>query len=256
MSLKLLINGVPGAGKTELLRTLGKETFVVSRDAKNFNLPLPHMLAEKWYNMDIFLYGGKVRIEDEDVQVDGVYQKLMTYLEKFGQPPENVVFDSVSQIWMDIIEESVKRPNVYGSQSAEQTAELGKLTKFIHEELELNGVNVILINHVTEEKEDGKLTGNYVPFGQGKFLSKGGFYSTVNEAITLVPEGQHRAVYMRGNNKQSRTLLQDVPDKLWLENHVQPEKSRKLKDGEYYFQLRDHLDKLAANQTAVDDFRL
>lgn len=257
MSIKLLINGIAGAGKTDLLGTLGKESFVVSRDAKKFMLPIPHMLVDKWYDMSTFLYGGEHKNEDGAKEyVPGVYDKLMVYADKMGQPPENVAIDSVSQIWMDVIDKASLTPNVYGSQGAEVTKEMGLFVKFVHEVLELNGINVILLNHVIEEKVDGKPTGSYVPFGSGKFKEKGAFYATVNEAVTVVPQGTNRYVYTRNDDKQARTTLKDIPDKVWIENNVHPEKSKKLQAGEEYFTLKGHLDKLLSTQVQVDDYRM
>jgi len=257
MAIKLLINGLAGAGKTELLRTLGTETFVVSRDAKKFALPIPHMLVDTYYDMDTLLYGGKIKDDDgNDQTILGIADKLELYAEKFGQYPENVAIDSVSQIFMDVIDKASLTPNVYGSQGAEITKEIGKLTQFVHEFLELNGINVILINHVIEEKEDGKLTGELIPFGSGKFLQKGGFFSTTNESVTLVLEGSQRAVYLRDPRKQARTMLPDLPDKMYLENTVHPEKSKKLKDGEEYFTLKNHLQKLLDNQVVAEEWSI
>ena len=256
MAIKILINGVAGSGKTDLLRSLGKETFVVSRDAKEFALPIPHMLVDKYYDMDTFIYGGIQNIDGENVEIDGIVQKIESYNEKFGQYPEKVVMDSVSQIFMDVIDKASQTPNVYGSQGAEVTKEMATLTKFIHEDLELAGIDVILLNHVIPEMDEGKETGNYVPFGQGKFLAKGGFYSTTNESITIVPEGANRAVYTRGTGKQARTSNKEVPDKLWVANSVHPNKSKKLKEGEYYFSLAEYIDTLKASQTTVAEWSL
>ena len=259
MAIKLLISGLAGAGKTELLRTLGKESFVVSRDAKQFSLPIPHMLVDVYYDMDTLLYGSTIKDEDgNDQHIPGITDKLEAYEAKFGQYPENVVIDSVSQIFMDVIDKASQTPNVYGSQGAEITKEIGKLTQFIHEFLELNGVNVILINHVIEEKADGKLTGELIPFGSGKFLQKGGFYSTTNEAATLVIEGSQRVVYLRDPRKQARTMLtfEQLPDKMYLENTVHPDKSKKLKEGEEYFSLKAHLQKLIDNQLVAEEWSI
>ncbi len=255
-ALKILVNGEAGAGKTELLRTLPKTTFVVSRDSKEFSIPLPHMMVDKYYSMSILLYGGDVVIGTEKVYVPGVIDKTNLFFEKTGSYPETVVFDSVSQLAMDVIDSASAVPDSYGSRGAFITAEMAVLTKFIHEELELNGVNVILLNHVIAEKEDGKPNGKYVQFGQGKFVAKGGFYSTVNESITLIPEGMYTAVHTRGMNKQARTTLTDIPTKMYVENTVEPDKSKKLKDDEYYFTLGDHLAKLLAKQeNVVEEFR-
>lgn len=234
MGIKLIVNGVAGAGKTDLLRTLGKETFVISRDSKEFALPLPHVLVDSYSNMETL--------------IELMTKKINAYNEKFGGYPKNVAIDSVSQITMDVIDKAVQSPNVYGSQGAEITKEMAALTKFIHEDLELSGMNVILLNHVIPEKSEGELTGSYTQFGQGKFLSKGGFYATANEAVTIVPEGANRAVYTRGVDKQARTSNNDLPDKLWVANTVHPDKSKKLKEGEEYFSLKGHIDMLLAQQ--------
>jgi hypothetical protein len=250
MSIKLLINGIAGAGKTSLLNSMGEDTFVVSRDAKSFGFPLPHMLVDTYMNMNTFIYG------DDKTGIEGIEQKIGNYESKFGQYPTNIVIDSVSQITMDVIDVASQTANVYGSQGAEITKELALLTKFIHEDLELNGMNVILMNHVTEEKEEGKKTGVYLPFGQGKFLAKGAFYATTNEAITIVTDGNNRAVYMRGTDKQARTTASDLPDKMWVENMVDPSKSKRLKEGEVYFSLQDHINYLVSKQGDVKRWSL
>jgi len=159
MAVKLLINGEAGVGKTSLLSSMDKTTFVVSRDAKKFGLKLPHVLIEEWTNMSGF--------------IGTIVEKMEAYNDKFGDYPENVVIDSVSQIFMDVIDRAAQTPNVYGSQGAEVTKEMAILTKFIHEDLELNDINVILLNHVIEEKDEGKPTGSFISFGAGKFLAKG-----------------------------------------------------------------------------------
>jgi hypothetical protein len=257
VSIKLLINGIAGAGKTSLLNTMGEDTFVVSRDAKSFGYELPHMLVDTYYNMNVFIYGGTVKDEDKnDVQIEGITEKIEKYYKAYGNYPTNIVLDSVSQITMDVIDKASQEANVYGSQGAEITKELALLTKFIHEDLELNGMNVILMNHVTEEKEEGKKTGVFLPFGQGKFLAKGAFYATTNEAVTIVVDGNNRAVHLRGTDKQARTTAADLSDKMWVENIVDPSKSKRLKEGEKYFSLQDHIDYLVSMQSNVKKWSL
>jgi len=252
--IKILINGEAGAGKTELLRSLGEDTFVVSRDNKEFALPIPHMLVDKYYDMETLLYGGKVTNENnEEIEVEGVLEKLDKYFEKFGKYPRNIVIDSVSQLTMDVIESASEIDTAWGKQGAFITKEMAILTKFIHEELELNGINVILLNHVIPEKAEGKLTGSFVQFGQGKFKDKGGFYSTTNESITIEAVGSNRVVHLRGTDKQARTMQTDLPSKMYVENFVQPEKSKKLKEGEEYFVLANHIKRLENSQTNIKE---
>lgn len=258
MAVKLVVNGIAGAGKTDLLRTLGEETFVISRDAKEFALPIPHMLVDTYYDMNTFLYGMDTKDEDgTPIRVSGIVDGIQAYNEAFGKYPENVVIDSTSQVFMDVIDKASQTPNVFGSQGAEVTKEMALLTSFIHESLELSGMNVILLNHVIPEVIEGKETGSYVQFGSGKFLAKGGFYSTTNESILVVPDSNnHRAIYTRGANKQARTSNTEIPDKMWVANTTNPDKSKKLKDGETYFTLRGHLDTLLSSQVDVKKFAL
>jgi len=237
MSIKLLVSGEAGAGKTDLLNTLGDETFVVSRDAKEFSLPIPHIGIDTYSNMSTL--------------IDEISEGIERYNEHFKDYPKIVAIDSVSQITMDVIDKATQTPNVYGSQGAEITKEMAALTKFIHEGLEQSGINVVLLNHVIPEKDEGKNTGTYVQFGQGKFLAKGGFYAATNEAITIVPEGRYRAVYTRGMGKQARTMLKGLPEKIWVPNTVDPTKSKKLKEGETYFSLKEHIDLLLSEQTDI-----
>ena len=217
------------------------------------------MLVDTYYDMSTLLYGGEIVNDDEDkVYVEGILDKLEKYNERFGQYPENVVIDTVSQLTMDVIESAADIPTAWGEQGAFITKELAMLTKFIHEDLEMNGISVILLNHVIPEKEDGKFTGNYVQFGQGKFLSKGGFYATTDESILIKEEGSHRVVYTRGTGKQARTLLpiDKVPTKMYVPNIVEPEKSKKLKEGEKYFNLKEHIELLKSQEVQAEEWAI
>ena len=250
MTIKLLVSGIAGSGKTSLLESLGEDSFVVSRDAKAFGLPIPHMLVDKYVNMNTLIYG------NEKEGIEGIVQKIENYEKHFGKYPTNVVIDSVSQIFMDVIDVSSQTANVYGSQGAETTKEIGLLVKFLHEDLELNGMNVILLNHVIEEVSDGAKTGILLPFGSGKFLQKGAFFSTTNEAITVNVEGQNRSVTLRGVEKQARTVYPELPDKMWIQNINNPDKSKKLKEGEVYFNLQEHINFLTSKQSDVNKWSL
>jgi len=242
MAIKLLVNGEAGSGKTSLLESMEKDVFVVSRDAKKFGIKLPHVLIEEWVGMSAL--------------ITTIVEKMELYNDKMGTYPSTVAIDSVSQIFMDVIDKASQTPNVYGSQGAEVTREMATLTKFIHESLELNDINVILFNHVIEEKDEGKATGSYVSFGSGKFLSKGGFYSTTNEAITIVTEGAHRKVFLRGKAVQARTTLSTTPDYMWVQNIVHPEKSKKLKEDQKYFTLKSYVDLLLSEQQETDEWAI
>jgi hypothetical protein len=254
-SAKILVNSESGVGKTSLLRTLDPtKTLVISRDSKAFSLPMPHMLVEEYYDMNLFLYGGEITQEGEVVVVEGVTNKMEAFNDKMGHYPETVVFDTVSQLTMDVINKSLKTPNVYGSQGAEVNKELGVFVDFLHEYLELNDINIILLNHVMKDKSDEAT--EYVSFGGGKFASKGGFFSIVDESITLAQEGNYIVAHTKGSLKQARSKL-DIPAKMYVESTGDPIKSKKLKEDEVYYTLNGHLQMVVeANSRVTDEFRL
>ncbi len=255
MSAKILINSESGVGKTSLLATLDPtKTLVISRDSKAFSLSIPHMLVEEFYNMNTLLFGGEVQVDGKAVTVEGVTDKMEAFNESVGEYPETIVFDTVSQITMDVINKALQTPNVYGSQGAEINKELGVLVDFLHEYLELNGINIILLNHVIKDKSDEAT--EYIAFGQGQFKNKGGFFSIVDESVTLAQEGSYLVAYTKGSLKQARSKL-DVPAKMYIESTGDPIKSKKLKDGEIYYTLGNHLDMvIEANSKVTKEFRL
>ena len=255
MAAKILLNGEAAVGKTSLLATLDPtKTLVISRDSKAFTLPMPHMLVEEYYDMNLFLFGGEVQQDGEAVAIEGVTDKMEAFEAKMGTYPETVVFDTVSQITMDVINKALKTPNVYGSQGAEINKELGVFVDFLHEYLELNGINIVLLNHVIKDKSDEAT--EYVAFGQGKFKDKGGFFSIVDESVTIAQEGSYLVAYTKGMLKQARSKL-DIPAKMYIESTGDPIKSKKLKEDEVYYSLRSHLDMvIEANSKVTTEFRL
>ena len=255
MSAKLLVNGEAATGKTTLLSSLNPtKTLVISRDSKVFSLPIPHMLVEEFYGMELFLFGGEIQQDGETVVLEGVTDKMEAFEASLGHYPETVVFDTVSQLTMDVINKALKTPNVYGSQGAEINKELGIFVDFLHEYLELNGINIILLNHVIKDKSDEAT--EYIAFGQGKFKEKGGFFSIVDESVTIAQEGSYLVAYTKGALKQARSKL-DIPAKMYIESLGDPIKTKKLKEGESYYNLNDHLQMIIeANNKVTKEFRL
>jgi len=255
MAAKILINSESGVGKTSLLATLDPtKTLVISRDSKAFSLSMPHMLVEEFYDMNLLLFGGEITQEGEVITVEGVTDKMEAFEAKMGYYPETIVFDTVSQITMDVINKAMKTPNVYGSQGAEINKELGIFVDFLHEYLELNDINIVMLSHVIKDKSDEAT--EYIGFGQGKFAAKGGWFSIVDESVTLAQEGSYLVAYTKGSLKQARSKL-DIPAKMYIESTGDPIKSKKLKEGEVYYTLGDHLNMvIEANKKVTKEFRL
>jgi energy-coupling factor transporter ATP-binding protein EcfA2 len=231
MSAKILINGKAGSGKSTLLKDL-KDAFVISRDGKAFPFRMPHMLVPQFHSMDILMHGGEVKVDDEEIEVEGFFSKMERFEEKTGKFPDTVAIDSVSKVMQDIIDYANLNFTNFDIHS-HVNKEVAKLTKFVQEDLVANGINVVLVNHVMDNDKKG-----LIPVGQGKFKDKGGFYSEVDHAILV----DSMKITHRGVSNQARTTINELPDNQYTENCVNPLKSKKLKEGEYYYNLQNHID--------------
>jgi len=243
MASKLLINGKAGSGKSSLIKNL-KDTFVISRDGKTFSFAMPHMMVNSFYGMDILIHGGDVNVGGETVSVEGFFDKMEKYNKAVGKYPKRIVIDSASKIMQDIIDESNAKFSNFDVHS-NIAKEVGKLTKFIQEDLIGNGIDVIILNHVMDSDKNG-----LVPVGQGKFKDKGGFYAEVDHAILI----DNMKVYHRGSQNQARTTIDFLPDTQHVANFIDPSKSKKLKEGEYYYDLQNHLDLIDEQEVKNSEF--
>lgn len=232
MSAKLLINGKSGSGKTSLLKSL-KNAFVISRDGKAFPFSIPHMLVKEFYNMDTLING------NEELEIEGTFSKLEKFKEKTGDYPDTIVIDSSSKILQDIIDHANLNFTNFDIHSY-INKEVSVLTKFVQEDLVNNDFNVVIINHVMDNDKKG-----LVPVGQGKFKDKGGFYGEVDHSILI----DNMKVIHRGVANQARTTITDMPTVQYVENFVDPTKSKKLKEDETYYNLQEHIDLINSTES-------
>jgi len=231
MGAKILINGISGSGKTTLMKSL-TNTFVVSRDGKAFPFNIPHMLVPTFYSMNALINGGVVKSEGEEIEVEGFFDKLEKYKEVIGDYPKTIAIDSASKLMQDIIDFSNLNFTNFDIHS-HINKEVAVFTSFVQEDLVANGINVVILNHVMDNDKKG-----LVPIGQGKFKDKGGFYGEVDHSILV----SDMKVHHRGVKNQARTTIAELPDTQYVENIVDPSKSKKLKEGETYYDLQKHID--------------
>jgi hypothetical protein len=149
--------------------------------------------------------------------------------------PRTVVFDSVSKIFDTIYancNEKYKGFQIYSELDKEVVA----FTSFIENSLIASSMNVILISHALYDADTAK----YNLVGKGSFAKRGGFLAEVDEAIFIEVKSNKRLLHFRSAKLPARSLQEDLPDSLPVEE----------------FNLQQHIDTLAGNASAVDEFAL
>lgn len=191
MSVKYLISGLPNSGKTTLLKDL-KNAYVVAVDGKKYPFEQPHT------NIDEF--------ENIEELIDLVSEKIDSYEEKFKQLPDTVVFDSVSRIFMLIIDNCNNKYQGFTVWS-EANKQIHKFVNFVTEISNAN-MNIVLVSHAIYDENTGK----YSEVSQGNFGKTGGFLSTVDYASFIEIKSNKRLMHHRNPKFMARTLLEDMPD--------------------------------------------
>jgi len=220
MSVKLLISAEANSGKTTLTKNL-KNSLVVSHDGKRYPFPVPHVMVPSFDKVDDL--------------INLTIEKIEAYKDKFGEYPDTVVFDSVSKIFDTIhanCNEKFKGFTIYSELDKEVVA----FTSFIENSLIASGMNVILISHALYDADTAK----YNLVGKGSFAKRGGFLAEVDEAIFIEVKSNKRILHFRSAKLPARSLQEDLPDSLPVEE----------------FNLQQHIETLAGNATAVDEFAL
>ena len=97
-------------------------------------------------------------------------------------------------------------------------------------------MNVIIISHAIWDQDTAK----YNLVGKGDFAKRGGFLAEVDYAIFLETKSNKRMLHFRSTKFPARTLCEDDPDTLNVDD----------------FNLQAYVDKLAAIQDSIDDYAL
>lgn len=220
MSIKLLIAAESNSGKTTLTKDL-ENALVVSHDGKRYPFPIPHVTVATFSTVNDL--------------INTVNEKIVAYKEKIGSYPKTVVFDSVSKIFDTILNNCNLKYTGFGIYTA-LDKEIHELTEYIQNTLIASDMNVVLISHALYDVDTGK----YNLIGKGSFQKRGGFLAETDQSIFLETKANKRIVHFRSTKFPARTLLEDDPDSVAVED----------------FSLQEYINKLAANQTAADEFAL
>ena len=220
MSVKLLISAEANSGKTTLTKNL-ENSLVISHDGKRYPFPVPHVLIPTFENIQEL--------------INLTVEKIEAYKEKFGAYPDTIVFDSVSKVFDTIhanCNEKYKGFVIYSELDKEVVA----FTSFIENSLIASGMNVILISHALYDSDTAK----YNLVGKGSFAKRGGFLAEVDEALFIEVKSNKRVIHFRSAKLPARSLQEDLPESISVED----------------FNLQEHINKLAGNAGAVDEFAL
>lgn len=220
MTVKLLISAEANSGKTTLTKNL-KNSLVVSHDGKRYPFPVPHVMIASFDNVAEL--------------INTTVEKIEAYKTKFKSYPETIVFDSVSKIFDTIhtnCNEKYKGFTIY----SELDKEISAFTSFIENSLIASGMNVVLISHALYDADTAK----YNLVGKGSFAKRGGFLAEVDEAIFIEVKNNKRVLHFRSAKLPARSLQEGLPDSLGVEE----------------FNLQSHIETLAGNASAVDEFAL
>lgn len=149
---KLLISGESNAGKTSLTKTM-KDTLVISHDGKAYPFPIPH--------------GTISSLSTTQELRDFVESKVGAYLDKLGEMPKTIVFDSISRVYDSLYDSCNKRFtgfNIYSNLDKD----IKDLADYLEDILDA-GINIVIISHALADSESGKT--NLV--GKGSFAKLG-----------------------------------------------------------------------------------
>jgi len=219
MAFKLVVCGEPNAGKTSLTEGV-KNSLVISHDGKPYPFPAPHALLDT--------------VESGSGITDFVSDKVGAYEEKFGNPPDVIIFDSISRIYeslYDLCNTKYTNFAIYSNLDKE-IKEVADLL----EDIVASGINVVIISHASLNTETSK----YELVGKGSFNKLGGFLSVVDESIFIETKNNKRVVHFRSTKFPARTLCKDLPD------------SMPVKD----FTLASHLERLEEMSFIAADYAL
>lgn len=220
MSVKLLISGLSGSGKTSLTKDL-EDVLVVYHDGKAFPFPKPHTTVRDFDSVDEF--------------ITLTTEKIEAYNEKVGEYPKTIVFDSVSKIFDTISDNCNRKYNGFEIYT-QLNKEINLFTSFIEDSLIASEINVVLISHALFDAD----TSRYSLVASGAFAKRGGFYAEVDEAVFLETKSNKRIVHHRSSKFPARTLNAELPDAVSVEE----------------FNLQTFIEDLADKSTSVDEFEL
>ena len=220
MAVKFLVSAFEKSGKSTITSQL-RNPLVINLDQKEYGFKVPHVNIKEYLGMDALL--------------ETIAEKLQAYKEKFGKYPENLIFDTVTQMYSAMQKynsDKYKGFDVHSKNGQETMA----FNQFIEQQLLPAGINVIIVAHTLYDEA----TSRHIIPATGAFAKAGSWTSVVNDSIFVEVKSNKLVVHLKGLKYPARTTLTDLPDSIPVEE----------------YSLQDHLDQLTAKSVEFEDYIL
>lgn len=220
MAVKFLVSAFEKSGKSTLTSQL-RNPLVINLDQKEYGFKVPHVNIKEYLGMDALL--------------ETIAEKLQAYKDKFGKYPENLIFDTVTQMYSAMQKynsDKYKGFDVHSKNNQETMA----FNQFIEQQLLPAGINVIIVAHTLYDEA----TSRHIIPATGAFAKAGSWTSVVNDSIFVEVKSNKLVVHLKGLKYPARTTLTDLPDSIPVEE----------------YSLQDHLDQLSAKSIEFEDYIL
>lgn len=192
----LLVVGFENSGKSTLSATI-KNALVINCDHKTYNFDQIHSNYTKWEGIDDF----KAFIN----------AKILTYKEKMGVLPENVVIDTITHLYNTMIKYNSEKHSSNGKTNGfkameQNNADIIDISIYFRQ-LNAKGINVIIMAHTKVDQNTDRFT---VP-AQGSFRDSGSWQSFVSESIFIDrKKDTHNVVLKDPSNACVRSNLKEI----------------------------------------------
>lgn len=220
MAVKFLVSAFEKSGKSTLTSQL-RNPLIINLDQKEYGFKVPHVNIKEYLGMDALL--------------ETIAEKLQAYKDKFGKYPENLIFDTVTQMYSAMQKynsDKYKGFDVHSKNNQETMA----FNQFIEQQLLPAGINVIIVAHTLYDEA----TSRHIIPATGAFAKAGSWTSVVNDSIFVEVKSNKLVVHLKGLKYPARTTLTDLPDSIPVEE----------------YSLQDHLDQLSAKSVEFEDYIL
>jgi len=220
LAVKFLVSAFEKSGKSTITSQL-RNPLVINLDQKEYGFKVPHVNIKEYVGMDALL--------------ETIAEKLQAYKEKFGKYPENLIFDTVTQMYSAMQKynsDKYKGFDVHSKNGQETMA----FNQFIEQQLLPAGINVIIVAHTLYDEA----TSRHIIPATGAFAKAGSWTSVVNDSIFVEVKSSKLVVHLKGLKYPARTTLTDLPDSIPVEE----------------YSLQDHLDQLTAKSVEFEDYIL